>query len=244
MYLNIKDRLKQNKGFTAIDLSIAVVIIIVFVSLIAILFFNSQVSSNNVKRNTLANKYVTDVLSAIDYIDYNSVENSNNFLNKISEYMQDKIVNNNLSIKINDYSIETTKPYNMNIIVENYNEKIGNQNKEDFVKEITVIIKYKKGSNGEYEDITVRRIKAREKGFKDELGIVPKISSDMVPVKYIYINNETGEGYWQVTTENDPEWFDYSSKKWANAMLKDSLISDNTGRVSVVRKYVCMDPKV
>ncbi|MDD2377835.1 MAG: hypothetical protein PHD10_03620 [Bacilli bacterium] len=42
----------------------------------------------------------------------------------------------------------------------------------------------------------------------------PKIVTGLTPVKW-------EDGTWVETTENDPEWYDYDNKKWANARTKD-----------------------
>lgn len=47
----------------------------------------------------------------------------------------------------------------------------------------------------------------------------PQLLEGMTPVKYVF----TGEleGRWEETTSNDMEWYNYSEKKWANAITED-----------------------
>ena len=48
------------------------------------------------------------------------------------------------------------------------------------------------------------------------LTIDPKLVEGMIPVVW----DET-ESKWKVTTKDDPEWFNYDQKKWANVMMPD-----------------------
>ena len=44
----------------------------------------------------------------------------------------------------------------------------------------------------------------------------PQLSAGMIPIKY-------KDGYWQITTSDDAEWYDYSNAKMANVMLNDGV---------------------
>ena len=44
----------------------------------------------------------------------------------------------------------------------------------------------------------------------------PKLAEGMIPIKWDKSKNK-----WVICSENDPEWYNYSSKKWANVMLSD-----------------------
>ena len=44
----------------------------------------------------------------------------------------------------------------------------------------------------------------------------PKVTKGMIPIKWDESKNK-----WVICSENDPEWYNYSSKKWANVMLSD-----------------------
>ena len=46
----------------------------------------------------------------------------------------------------------------------------------------------------------------------------PKLSEGMVPVKYEE-NADGQSGKWIKTTQDDPEWYNYENKKWANIVL-------------------------
>lgn len=44
----------------------------------------------------------------------------------------------------------------------------------------------------------------------------PVIGAGMIPIKW---NEE--KGMWEITTKEDPDWYDYENDKWANVMLSD-----------------------
>ena len=54
----------------------------------------------------------------------------------------------------------------------------------------------------------------------------PKLAEGMIPVKW-----NTSKNVWVVCDENDPTWYNYDSKEWANVMLSDGKYKtgDNVG---------------
>ena len=54
----------------------------------------------------------------------------------------------------------------------------------------------------------------------------PKLAEGMIPVKW-----NTSKNVWVVCDENDPTWYNYDSKEWANVMLRDGKYKtvDNVG---------------
>ena len=46
----------------------------------------------------------------------------------------------------------------------------------------------------------------------------PKLAEGMIPVKW-----NASKNVWVVCDENDPTWYNYDSKEWANVMLRDGL---------------------
>lgn len=83
---------------------------------------------------------------------------------------------------------------------------------------------------------------ATSKGeYDSEKGVnKPILSSGMIPVKYEYAS-------WTVTSEDDPEWYDYSADadKWANVMLLDELelvgMTNEEVRQSTIDQIVGME---
>ena len=61
-----------------------------------------------------------------------------------------------------------------------------------------------------------------EKGYVIMLVNHPIVTSDMVPIKWVYEDDSKSSGCWVVCSTTDPEWYNYSYeyKKWANIMFK------------------------
>lgn len=231
----LKKALREEKGFTGVDLTIAVIILMLFVALITTLFYNVYLSSSSTKRSATANSYIIDVFENIDRMTYEEVQQDNivnSSTDTFVQVLQAKLIENS---KIDNVLIKRgitedknlAKPFQLEISVSNYNQTEGNTDKEDLIKIIKVRMKYKVGKK--VETIDSQRLKTKEISYQDNLGITPKVTEGMTPVKWI-ATSETA-GYWQATTTADPEWFEYRDKKWANVMLKDGLTLDNNGKV-------------
>lgn len=227
--MNRDIKLQQNRGFTGIDLTIAVIVIMLFVSLITTLFYNIYLGSASTKRSTIASGYMIDVSEAIQQMAYDEVieDTAVSGEDTLLKHLQEKCNSGDLEIRRGQIteSTQTNKPYTLGVHIYNYNQTAGNTDKLDLVKHVVLTIKYKVGKKVEIKQ--TENLKTREIQVKDSLGVVPKMLDGMTPVKWI---NEEG-GYWQETTISDPSWFDYQNKKWANVMLKDGLTADENGRV-------------
>ena len=63
--------------------------------------------------------------------------------------------------------------------------------------------------------VTVKKELVADGSYNDDKGVnTPNIGEGMTPIKW---NGST----WIETTGNDPEWYDYTAKKWANAKTSD-----------------------
>ena len=61
---------KSQKGFTGIDITIAIIVITLFVSIISVVFYNITISSKKVERKTEATYIAQDVIEKIKALDY------------------------------------------------------------------------------------------------------------------------------------------------------------------------------
>lgn len=63
----------------------------------------------------------------------------------------------------------------------------------------------------------------------------PQLTSDMIPIKWIYEDENKRSGFWVVCTTIDPEWYNYSeeTKMWANAMFKKDSGKGASGTFTV-----------
>ncbi len=63
--------------------------------------------------------------------------------------------------------------------------------------------------------VTVKKELVADGSYNDEKGVnTPKLGTGMTPIKW---NGSS----WVNTTGNDPDWYDYTAKKWANAKTSD-----------------------
>lgn len=194
--INIKGIMKNKSGITGVDTIIAISIFVILTPLVLLVFLNIYNNTQNTKRNAEATKYATQILEDAEKIYYDDVTIANL-----------DIIKDNLNIP---------QGYEVNITVTNYNES--DPNLADIVKTIEVTIHYKVGSLT--ESIKISKIRSKENLVTPNR---PSISDGMVPVKYVITDEATGEGYWQVTSTNDPTWYSYENRKWANVMLMDGI---------------------
>lgn len=124
--------IKNERGFSAIDISIAIICITIFMAVIANLLVNINLYSKNIERKTVATSYAIqeiEEIKALGYIDkYNG--KGIDVKEELFDYDSENI--------LNDYSDFTKK-----VFVEDY-VLIKNDatKKVDLVKELTVEISY------------------------------------------------------------------------------------------------------
>jgi len=131
-------KLKDNRGFTAVDVSVSIVIIIIFVSLIASAYYNYYISNASIARNSAALSYAIDVIEAVELMDYSEVTDAS-----VKTKLQDMYNNS-----------EIAKPYEITTQVVKYNQTTGNTAKQDLIKILTVKVEYTVGNRTQAFDIS------------------------------------------------------------------------------------------
>ena len=130
---------KQN-GIAGIDIVIALIIITIFISLIAVLTFNIQRNNEEIKRKSEATSLAIDKIEEIKGKGFSSLPQAGK--NTIDEYPDGYIEQNGSST-----------PYYQEIRVQDYSE--GKEGREaEVVKIVTVKISYKSGNNDENVEIS------------------------------------------------------------------------------------------
>lgn len=130
------------RGVTSADVIVAVVIIMLFVSVITTGFYNYYKSVQSKNRVTIATNIVIDVIENIEMLQYDEVTKEN--INNIVE-----------TLKL-DGTI--SKPYTITVDLQNYNETEGNIDKKDLVKILKVKVTY--GDN-DIENLEITRLITR-----------------------------------------------------------------------------------
>ncbi len=85
---------RRNNGFTLVDLALAMVVIIVFVSVMTSIMYSLYISTTEAKRTAVAVNYAVDIFEKIGIMPYINV-NVNNVLTSISETKNIKIIDEN-----------------------------------------------------------------------------------------------------------------------------------------------------
>ncbi len=148
---------KSNKGYTGIDISVAMIIILIFIPTIFGIVYNMQKISAKSEREAKAINIATDVLEMAKSLDYSEVAILNedselkNSLN--NKYTDLEISNNTANCSYSDNNVH----YKIQVTVSNYYptdlEESEKENK-DFVKQITVTVTYPVGNSTKSIDIS------------------------------------------------------------------------------------------
>ena len=130
--------LKNDKGIVVADALIAILIMTIFLGLMITLTYNIYLTANFTKRNSTAVNYGINIMEHIERTDYNNVTED-----KLIDYIE--TLGNNVSAGTDGNTLTT--PYKVVLDVQNYNETLGNEGKQDVIKKITVTIKYNLGDS-------------------------------------------------------------------------------------------------
>ena len=150
---------RQNKGITGADLSIAVVAIIIFVSIITTLFYNVYMMNQKTARNVQATELISSIFEKIETLSYEetTIAEQSTLLQKLQEL--------NITITSNDSTTQNLVGkkggYIITLNIKKYNELEENTDKnlEDIIKIINVKIEYKIGENIENVEMSTLKIK-------------------------------------------------------------------------------------
>jgi len=172
-------KLKNQKGITGIDLTISIIIIMMFISIIAALSMNLSTSLASKRRLDAATNCMTEIMEKLDEIDYSYVHETKDEDDKYVFFTIKNIDNKDENITYNSELdptnlnneiagiIENNPDYRIlsaYLKVENYtsdNWKTENPDEQapDVLKKVTVQITYK--LNNENETIEITRLKPR-----------------------------------------------------------------------------------
>lgn len=67
-------RIKSEKGFTGVDITVALIVILLFMSLISVLFFNITKSSKNIDRRSESIYIATEIIESFKSKNYDDVK--------------------------------------------------------------------------------------------------------------------------------------------------------------------------
>ncbi len=141
----MKIDLKNKNGFTAIDVTIALMIILIFTTIMASYSYNVYLSSAEAKRTAVALNYAVDIFEHIGAESFSQVEPSENLLQ----------IDSLPTLEVTEVTADTVKAkigtYDISVKIEGY--KDGKK-----IKIITLVINYKVSRKQE-ETIELQRLK-------------------------------------------------------------------------------------
>jgi len=152
------NKLKSEKGITGIDLTVSLIIITLFISIIVALSANLSTSLASKRRLEVATNCMTEIMEKLDEIDYESVViSSTESENTITDIANRTFTAGTFEAEVkeilskDEYKILTVDIYKEGYLPEGENL--------DLVKKVTVKIKYK--INNKEEKIEFTRLKTK-----------------------------------------------------------------------------------
>lgn len=135
-------KLKSEKGFSAADGAIAVVIISLSIVLISSLIYNTYVQVLSTHRNSMATLYAVEILEKVNKLPYSS--------DSLAQGTKSTKGGNMLGIAIDDN-------YQVELGIQDYNKTTNNTGKQDLIKIVEVAVSYIE--NGVQKNIRMKTLK-------------------------------------------------------------------------------------
>lgn len=152
-------KIKNNKGLTGVDVTIAVIILTIFVSLIANMFYNVSQIGNAVNRKSEATYTAVKIIEAVKQVDYDNLpdgetdETTAITVEKLNTFLAE------------DNQIVLKNGYSVDIKVENYKKIKGEtegEELEDILKRVTVTVKYNEKAKEQTVELTTVVVREEE----------------------------------------------------------------------------------
>ena len=143
--------LRNNKGYTGIDISVAMIIILIFIPTIFGIVYNLQKVRAKSEREANSINVATDVLEIAKSIAYSDVtisENSEFIARLNNKYSNLQILNDENKLVNCSYIDNNNIHYKIEVDVANqYPSEIDESEKMDYVKKVTVTVTYPVGNS-------------------------------------------------------------------------------------------------
>ena len=143
--------LRNNKGYTGIDISVAMIIILIFIPTIFGIVYNLQKVRAKSEREANSINVATDVLEIAKSIAYSDVtisENSEFIARLNNKYSNLQILNDENKLVNCSYIDNNNIHYKIEVDVANqYPSEIDESEKMDYVKKVTITVTYPVGNS-------------------------------------------------------------------------------------------------
>ena len=140
--------IRNNKGYTGVDITISLTIIVIFVSVIAALSYNFSLASKKVQRKGEAAYLIIQILEEIKQKNFDEVNNPIN----VDEILDDEHDGYNIDLKVQSY-----KEYKQRLSSEQGTEQSLSETSK--LKVVTVKVEYKVGNTTENLEISTLLVK-------------------------------------------------------------------------------------
>lgn len=156
--------LRNNNGYTGIDISVAMIIILIFIPTIFGIVYNIQRINGKAERQSNAVNIATDILEIVKNLNYDDIDISDSGLLKtqLENKYTSSSQNTEIDISENDYEYayftyvgENEVHYRIQVgILKYFPEGVEKTDENDFVKKIKVIVTYPVAKNTKSIDIS------------------------------------------------------------------------------------------
>ena len=141
--------IRNQKGYTGIDIAISVIVITIFISLIAVLIYKFNSSSNEVQLKSKATEIAIDEIEKVKTAGFKAYEEMN------QTTKEDKDGNS-----LVNQQVEREQGFYKTITVEDYTDIKGEDKISNLVKRVTVTISYME--KGQEQQISLSTILSKE----------------------------------------------------------------------------------
>lgn len=157
--------IKNEKGFVGTDITVAIILILLFMSVTSVLFFNLTKAAKGIERESKATYIATDVIEAVKLIPYSNLDLTTD-LNETGQALVTKVgsswsyTGKTETVDLGR-NIELESGYTCYIKVENYvpAAHLGDED-TDFIKQVSVQVLYKLAN--EPQSVTLKTVVLRE----------------------------------------------------------------------------------
>lgn len=156
----MKKNFKKNNGFTGIDISISMIIILIFIPTIFGIVYNIQKINADVKRKSAAVNIATNVLEIVKSEKYSDIVTTESKLTTDIKRKYEESTYKNTEKEETGYSYiyykttgEKGEHYQIQVGIKNYYPS--DVDREDYVKQVKVRVFYPYGNNVKDIDISV-----------------------------------------------------------------------------------------
>lgn len=136
--MKIRSKWKENKGITTADIAIAIIVLVMFVSLITNAFYNYYISTAGKNRSAIATNCAIDVIEQVKKMQYDEIDTQS------IQTLVKQMKTTGITV-LEGSNIYIPEPYTISTTLEKYNETTGNTNKKDVIKKLTIKVEYMVG---------------------------------------------------------------------------------------------------